>query len=822
MLKSQSVSDKQVTPASTPAPKAEQTQGESGLFSQVRKLQRTIGNQNVRHLFRSMLQAQPTVSETEDPLEHEAEQMAKQVVNRSAPVFAAPPPPPNEEEHNRPNTFARIHRQADHSLPPASPDDHRLLQRIESARSGGQALPPAARTTMESGFSADFSGVRIHNDPVAHQLSHDVGARAFTIGSDIFFGQGQFNVSSGPGKQLLAHELTHTIQQGAVRPLPRSRSGVLNTATVASRSPAGSLQAAPKVTVIAAPAEVGVKGKSIQVSANAGPVNWIGVGAPAGIGVVKTGAKTAKVTAAAAAAPGAGGTFKVQATLTTAAGDFAQSANILIVDVTNITFAANPALANQPFGVAGNAPFPAGTAEPNRAGYGGNTAIATAVTVPAARPANFLLQGGGAAPGAGVTLNVITPSTQTGFLNVKAIDQATSSFNVKQLTVNPVPTKLIGLPRVAALAAAVPPSYGVQNGFQFASSDATANPLSRVIGETITMQRDDFGLGPSVNPVAGPGPNPAPVPKLSAQANAAMDTNGTGFNPPFVTPVAGVVNGQGPLDINNYIGPGVAVTLPRLWILRQGLHHRSWTGTQSNEFDQGIHRRTLLKIGAKFKFRTEQIFPNAVAPLKDDAYAGPPLITLSAVTATPLAPAAQQIAADGVATGQVVVATTVAGRNVNWLVTGPAAFTVPALGAAAPVANAATIKAGLVPGNVTVKVEDSIFSNRQATGVVALAPVQLKNMVAAPKTIPAGVLLTNITVNANPGGRVLAVTTVDPAAAAAGVFALNIPAGAPAAAKLPPRQIQVIRPAAFTGFVTVTARDSIRPAAEASTKVKFL
>jgi hypothetical protein len=92
--------------------------------------------------------------------------------------------------------------------------------RIARARaSGGVGLPHEARGFFESRFGADFSGVRLHNDGEAASLSRQFQARAFTVGRDIFFGAGQLNLGSDGGRHLVAHELTHTIQQsGAVQP----------------------------------------------------------------------------------------------------------------------------------------------------------------------------------------------------------------------------------------------------------------------------------------------------------------------------------------------------------------------------------------------------------------------------------------------------------------------------------------------------------------------------------------------------------------------------------------------------------------------------
>ncbi|CAL2082349.1 hypothetical protein T190611E02C_11338 [Tenacibaculum sp. 190524A05c] len=79
--------------------------------------------------------------------------------------------------------------------------------------SGGQKLDRQTQKEMESGFGADFSKVNIHNDAEAQQMSNDIGAQAFTHGNDIYFNEGKYNPNSKEGKHLLAHELTHTIQQ---------------------------------------------------------------------------------------------------------------------------------------------------------------------------------------------------------------------------------------------------------------------------------------------------------------------------------------------------------------------------------------------------------------------------------------------------------------------------------------------------------------------------------------------------------------------------------------------------------------------------------
>ena len=84
---------------------------------------------------------------------------------------------------------------------------------IDGARGSGQGMDHGTRTRMESAFGADFSGVRIHTDTRADGLSQSLSARAFTTGRDVLFRQGEYNPGASSGRELLAHELTHVIQQ---------------------------------------------------------------------------------------------------------------------------------------------------------------------------------------------------------------------------------------------------------------------------------------------------------------------------------------------------------------------------------------------------------------------------------------------------------------------------------------------------------------------------------------------------------------------------------------------------------------------------------
>lgn len=114
--------------------------------------------------------------------------------------------------------------------PPAGLPHMSFEQNLSSSKGGGSALPETTLTFMESRFGADFGGVRIHTGEKAQQLSQTIHAHAFTHGNDIYFNQGKYNPDSASGGNLLAHELTHTLQQGASQPknqaAPPSTSGV--------------------------------------------------------------------------------------------------------------------------------------------------------------------------------------------------------------------------------------------------------------------------------------------------------------------------------------------------------------------------------------------------------------------------------------------------------------------------------------------------------------------------------------------------------------------------------------------------------------------
>ncbi|WP_434418253.1 eCIS core domain-containing protein [Nannocystis pusilla] len=155
-----------------------------------------------------------------DPLEREADLIAHRVMDGPAvaPSVAAAPRSLQRkcaacEETDEESQ--RLQRRAlpagESSAPAVTPRfENQLRQEIDS---GARPLDPPTRSLMESRFAADFSRVRIHDGPRAHALAEQIEARAFTTGRHIFFNRGEHRTDRS-GRYLLAHELTHTLQQG--------------------------------------------------------------------------------------------------------------------------------------------------------------------------------------------------------------------------------------------------------------------------------------------------------------------------------------------------------------------------------------------------------------------------------------------------------------------------------------------------------------------------------------------------------------------------------------------------------------------------------
>jgi hypothetical protein len=153
---------------------------------------------------RAFFQPKLSIGAAGDRAEQEADRVATQVMEHlHAGAIAAQNVPP-------------IQRQALRSENPASAD---LETGINQSRGSGQPLAPHLQAQMGQAMGANFSGVRVHTSTISDQLNRSIDARAFTTGQDVFFRQGEYQPSSRTGQQLIAHELTHTIQQGGSPPV---------------------------------------------------------------------------------------------------------------------------------------------------------------------------------------------------------------------------------------------------------------------------------------------------------------------------------------------------------------------------------------------------------------------------------------------------------------------------------------------------------------------------------------------------------------------------------------------------------------------------
>ncbi len=175
-----------------------------------------------------LLRSPLRVGAVDDPLEVEAERVADRVMRMPSSelvVRRCPGGCPDEEVLRRQPVDEEedelLRTPADGGAPGVVPG--------EAVRSGGGGgLPPGSLRFFEPRLGVDLSGVRVHHDGGAARLASSVNARAFTVGRDVFFGAGEWAPGTTRGDLLLAHELTHTIQQGG------GGAGVVMRATAAA------------------------------------------------------------------------------------------------------------------------------------------------------------------------------------------------------------------------------------------------------------------------------------------------------------------------------------------------------------------------------------------------------------------------------------------------------------------------------------------------------------------------------------------------------------------------------------------------------------
>lgn len=188
------------------------------------------------------LQAKLEVGAVDDPLEREADRVAEQVMRMPNAAAVAPPavrvggirgmqrkcscggtcPECRDEEDG--GEHSKVQRKStgpQASSPSSSPNNSGTTAPPivnEVLRSPGRPLDTTTRSFMESRFANDFSDVRVHIDSQAAESAAAVRAHAYTVGKNVVFGAGKFAPASHEGKGLIAHELTHVLQQGETRP----------------------------------------------------------------------------------------------------------------------------------------------------------------------------------------------------------------------------------------------------------------------------------------------------------------------------------------------------------------------------------------------------------------------------------------------------------------------------------------------------------------------------------------------------------------------------------------------------------------------------
>ncbi|HBB34641.1 MAG TPA: hypothetical protein DDZ80_19885 [Cyanobacteria bacterium UBA8803] len=198
----------------------------------VEELQGAIGNQAVNQLLATQprLQAKPlfrglsrelviqpklTIGAVGDKYEQEADRVAEQVVSHiNTPENSTIQRQEILTEEDDDDTELRmkptVQHLSDQNGLAATPE---LETTIQQEKGSGQPLEAPIRQPMEKAFGVDFSAVKIHSNSQSDLLNKAINAKAFTTGTDIFFRQGEYNPSHRFGQELLAHELTHVLQQ---------------------------------------------------------------------------------------------------------------------------------------------------------------------------------------------------------------------------------------------------------------------------------------------------------------------------------------------------------------------------------------------------------------------------------------------------------------------------------------------------------------------------------------------------------------------------------------------------------------------------------
>jgi len=176
----------------------------------------SFGNLMVSPTTTSVIQPKLTIGEPGDKYEQEADRVAAEVVQRiNTPESVSPKQQETVQRVDIPDEDELmmkplVHRKEEIDGGDASTE---LESSINSAKGGGQSLDANLQRSIGEAMGADFSRVRVHTDTRADALNKSIQAKAFTTGQDIFFRQGAYQPGNSGGQELIAHELTHVVQQ---------------------------------------------------------------------------------------------------------------------------------------------------------------------------------------------------------------------------------------------------------------------------------------------------------------------------------------------------------------------------------------------------------------------------------------------------------------------------------------------------------------------------------------------------------------------------------------------------------------------------------
>ena len=190
------------------------------------------------------------------PIQMKEEEKESKAIQRQAKDKEKPSVQMKTEDEQKP-----IQAKAETSTTQASP---KLESRLSDRHGSGTPLAPGVRSFMEPRFGRDFAQVRVHTDGEAVQMNKDLHAQAFTHQHNIYFNQGQYTPETKPGQQLLAHELTHVVQQTGGQPQVSRQSGVVQAKAQPGAAPTkpakgGGTAKAPKSAAPAAKTPSGKK-----------------------------------------------------------------------------------------------------------------------------------------------------------------------------------------------------------------------------------------------------------------------------------------------------------------------------------------------------------------------------------------------------------------------------------------------------------------------------------------------------------------------------------------------------------------------------------